>query len=345
MATGQLGRPAFSTLLQLGTASAIGVTAALAAMGSAKAASLPPATYELDVDASNPNVTPNDIFACQGGALGANNGCIGSPTLQHTTGTTLTVGSLSNYGASASSTLVNPASGPLSISVSASARNGASASASGEVDYYLKVTGTTLVDGMIPVRLNIAAHANVTLSDPFDGVHGDFHAGASAGAGIEVSKPVGLNPFSPDGIAYQQVLASFSLFSQSPILPTSIGTAAGQSCPFETTCVPTADLNNANMLFMLQPDLQYLITVFADADTQDRSGASSQSANASVDPHFFLDPIVDPFDQLLLSPNANNDAPGVAGVPELSTWAMMLIGLAGLGFSGYRRARRRVIVA
>ena len=29
----------------------------------------------------------------------------------------------------------------------------------------------------------------------------------------------------------------------------------------------------------------------------------------------------------------------VEGVPEPSTWAMMLLGFAGLGFAGYRRAR------
>ena len=29
-----------------------------------------------------------------------------------------------------------------------------------------------------------------------------------------------------------------------------------------------------------------------------------------------------------------------AAVPEPSTWAMMLLGFAGLGFAGYRRARK-----
>jgi hypothetical protein len=29
-----------------------------------------------------------------------------------------------------------------------------------------------------------------------------------------------------------------------------------------------------------------------------------------------------------------------AVVPEPSTWAMMLLGFAGLGFAGYRRARK-----
>jgi hypothetical protein len=28
-----------------------------------------------------------------------------------------------------------------------------------------------------------------------------------------------------------------------------------------------------------------------------------------------------------------------SGVPETSTWAMMLLGFAGLGFAGYRRAK------
>jgi hypothetical protein len=32
-------------------------------------------------------------------------------------------------------------------------------------------------------------------------------------------------------------------------------------------------------------------------------------------------------------------APAIPGVPEPSTWAMMLLGFAGLGFAGYRRAR------
>jgi hypothetical protein len=30
---------------------------------------------------------------------------------------------------------------------------------------------------------------------------------------------------------------------------------------------------------------------------------------------------------------------GIAPAPEASTWAMMLIGFAGLGYAGYRRVR------
>jgi hypothetical protein len=34
-------------------------------------------------------------------------------------------------------------------------------------------------------------------------------------------------------------------------------------------------------------------------------------------------------------------APSLVAAPEPSTWAMMLLGFAGLGFAGYRRARAR----
>ncbi len=38
--------------------------------------------------------------------------------------------------------------------------------------------------------------------------------------------------------------------------------------------------------------------------------------------------------------DANGNTIGFATVPEPSTWAMMLLGFAGLGFAGYRRVRR-----
>jgi hypothetical protein len=45
-------------------------------------------------------------------------------------------------------------------------------------------------------------------------------------------------------------------------------------------------------------------------------------------------PIIDPPPPVIDPPPTTP-----AAVPELSTWAMMLLGLAGLGFAGYRRAR------
>ena len=32
-------------------------------------------------------------------------------------------------------------------------------------------------------------------------------------------------------------------------------------------------------------------------------------------------------------------------VPEPSTWAMMILGFAGLGFAGYRKSRKAAVIA
>jgi PEP-CTERM motif len=52
---------------------------------------------------------------------------------------------------------------------------------------------------------------------------------------------------------------------------------------------------------------------------------------------------------LSLFPGANGDAFGAgqafsSGVPEPSTWAMLLLGFAGLGFAGWRRARPKLSI-
>ena len=53
---------------------------------------------------------------------------------------------------------------------------------------------------------------------------------------------------------------------------------------------------------------------------------------------------------LSLFPGANGQAFGYgqvfsSGVPEPSTWAMMIVGFAGLGFAGYRRAKAKTVAA
>jgi hypothetical protein len=53
----------------------------------------------------------------------------------------------------------------------------------------------------------------------------------------------------------------------------------------------------------------------------------------------FLDSIVTE-NVSLASENINNGFVTISRVPEPSTWVMMLLGLACLGFAGYRRAKR-----
>jgi hypothetical protein len=50
------------------------------------------------------------------------------------------------------------------------------------------------------------------------------------------------------------------------------------------------------------------------------------------------------FDRVLAASSSNsfefdNVAAGMSAVPEPSTWAMLLIGFAGLGYAGFRRSK------
>jgi hypothetical protein len=58
-----------------------------------------------------------------------------------------------------------------------------------------------------------------------------------------------------------------------------------------------------------------------------------------------VDPTIsDPSDYtLLFSPPISNSPDNVASMPESSTWAMMLIGFAGLGFASYRASQRQAV--
>jgi PEP-CTERM motif len=73
------------------------------------------------------------------------------------------------------------------------------------------------------------------------------------------------------------------------------------------------------------------------------------STSAYVDPYFSIDPSnADPGAYSILTSPGIGDSPstGVAGTPEPSTWAMMLLGFAGLALGGYRRAKAaRAILA
>ena len=69
----------------------------------------------------------------------------------------------------------------------------------------------------------------------------------------------------------------------------------------------------------------------------------NSSVTASVDPFIGLDPstlALFPDAELILSPGVRQSA--VDTVPEPSTWAMMLVGFAGLAFVGYRRRSARL---
>jgi len=71
------------------------------------------------------------------------------------------------------------------------------------------------------------------------------------------------------------------------------------------------------------------------------TGSDYDGGTASADPHLFIPstfPNVDEY-SIVVSPNIGN------AVPEPSTWVMMLIGFAGLGFGGFRAWYKRASLA
>jgi hypothetical protein len=86
-------------------------------------------------------------------------------------------------------------------------------------------------------------------------------------------------------------------------------------------------------------DYNLQITVFAVAQTD--AGPDKQSA--SIDPFISIDPtflLNNPGFSLEFSPGTVN----VSSVPEPSTWAMMILGFAGIGFMTYRRKAKPALM-
>jgi PEP-CTERM motif len=94
---------------------------------------------------------------------------------------------------------------------------------------------------------------------------------------------------------------------------------------FETISVPTGTL------------IEVELAVSADAG--DASGF--QFGSAYLDPYFSIDPSNPNADQysILVSPGIGNSP--ISGAPEPSTWAMLLLGFAGLNFAGYRKRKTK----
>ena len=92
--------------------------------------------------------------------------------------------------------------------------------------------------------------------------------------------------------------------------------------------------------FPLALDTPYNIqmNLFVNANTF--VGGTSDSQSAFLDPGVTINPLFPDARDFTLA-----FSPGVGGVPEPSTWAMMLLGFAGIGFAGYRRSWKGMAVS
>ena len=90
--------------------------------------------------------------------------------------------------------------------------------------------------------------------------------------------------------------------------------------------------------FMVTAGDIYSIDLVTSGVAQVACAGCGVSGSADMDPFVRIDPSFEHAAdfQLVISAGVGNIAPGT---PEPSTWAMMLIGFAGLGYASYRRAR------
>jgi len=309
--------PALFVLRWLSIASALAASIATVGGSAAKADVLSPPTFLETADVLNV-MTYDDNFMCFGAAMGLT--CPGSGLGAIATGAGF---------ANATTTVLNPADGPLTSSSSAHGGQFLNASASSYAEYDLELVGPPPVfpNQTVPVRVDLSAHADVSLSDT-----SDILAGAEAGAGIYIQNPNS-----------QTVQPVFSVFAPLSYVPSDFVASDGSLCSGE--CTSSADFSDS-LLYLLQPNVQYTVDVGTVVETVDnrlngvsvnRFGSSFQTANADVDPHFYQDPLYgNPAYTLELSPGISNES--AASAPEPSSWELFGIGIGLMGLSKRRRA-------
>jgi hypothetical protein len=129
----------------------------------------------------------------------------------------------------------------------------------------------------------------------------------------------------------------------------SVGGFGGVACSGSNACGDTPSSFSISGSFMAQAcDLavgncgsSFGVTIGVTADTSGDDGAFS----ASADPYIYIDPAflaANPEYYVVVSAGIDN-AP-LPAVPEVSTWALMALGFAGLGLAGWRRRAERLRV-
>jgi PEP-CTERM motif len=206
------------------------------------------------------------------------------------------------------------------------------------------------------VTQGVIANGSVTKSQTQDPKYYGYFAQVNVSYAFEVVDPkVGAQPVQMYAKSIGLAVASgessasgfFEVEQTSPIsgvppkVVLNLPICNGEGCP-----VGELPYYNVDQRINMLTNTPYLIILSATAGAANAISAEtafSGSSSVSIDPYFYLDPsIADPQDYaLVFSPGiVNSPGNAVGGVPEPSTWAMMLIGFVGLGCAGYRGMRR-----
>jgi hypothetical protein len=206
--------------------------------------------------------------------------------------------------------------GNISTSVTAETNgNSAGASAAANIKYQFSVTDPTAEYVQVNITADVAASAVSTVTSGAEGVYNNAYASAYSDVSYSASSNT------PLGAAYGMVVASAT---------------TGGKVSSET------QNQSLNASFYVLVNSVASVNVYSWCD--DSSFGGTSTCNAYVDPIVKITPAFltgNPEANLIFSSGIHQ----VIGVPESSTWAMLVVGFGGLGYAGWRRrsARRTVI--
>jgi hypothetical protein len=239
--------------------------------------------------------------------------------------------------------------------------------ASGSVNIHLGETSSPLVQQSLPDGATLPTGLLITASGS------NASIGLNGGLSPSIVAQASSTQFNLDAVAQASLIYDFSLItstgSTSPIQAfahgiTSIlitGDFANAEAHVDAVCLSGCGtgtgfpifpeiLSNGSSgsqtssltpQFDLIPNAVYQVSMSVTATAG--SFGNPSSALASADPFFFIDPNTPNFDtyHFEFSPGLLD---GVASAPEPSTWAMMLLGFAGVGFMAYRRRNNNAML-
>jgi hypothetical protein len=197
-----------------------------------------------------------------------------------------------------------------------------------DIKYTIRVNGP-VTGALVPVHISAVVNAtSLDVSGPVDGVYAPILADADAQFQVQYAEgdvPIGApnNGILADAVAstnYDYRHFTDPLDYAAPVV-------LGNSATF-----------NQEIMIAANFDVSINIVASAGAEFESAYAGSLESAEdgASVDPTFVIDtPGYSAYTLTGLLPD-----PVAAAAPEPATWAMMLIGFAGLGFAGYRAHKR-----
>lgn len=228
------------------------------------------------------------------------------------------------------------ATGAPALSASASGGGALGALATAEIDYSFELLDPTPGAGTIPTFVDLILHTAVfaDASDP--------NSSAEAVATFNISTI--RNPVLPTDIIQPAIGTSRLVSIAGGAGPDGFGIyCQSHAC--------SSPLNfSGTLLYNLKPNVLYFVQIGVNASTGDSIlpsiGSTTQSAEASLDPHIYIDPnFNDPDLTLALSQDLDN----VVGSPAAATplpaaLPMFATGLGALGLLGWRR-KRKVLAA